>query len=113
MLTVLFISSCEKKAFTRTRRILNAYSIRVGERSWETRITAEGLDTVRKELSRQASRNTSVVCRIVKQKKFEIAWVVGCADKFSDSGRFPARRTCSSSHFYTGLNPPGDPDTCS
>ena len=45
---VTFISQCEKKALNRTRRILDAFANRIGDNVWQTAITEDGLDTVKK-----------------------------------------------------------------
>ena len=53
---VTFISQCEKKALNRTRRILDAFANRIGDNVWQTAITEDGLDTVKK-LLRQSATN--------------------------------------------------------
>ena len=40
---ITIISECEKKALLRTRRVLNAFANRIGEKTWQTIITQEGL----------------------------------------------------------------------
>ena len=49
-MNVLFVSQCSKRALTETRRILDQFAERRGERTWQTPITQGGLDTVRKLL---------------------------------------------------------------
>ena len=44
---ITFVSECEKKALLRTRRVLDAFANRIGERTWQTIITEEGLITVK------------------------------------------------------------------
>jgi len=51
---VTFISECEKKSLHKTRRILDAFANRIGQRTWQTVITLEGLNAVQK-LLRQTS----------------------------------------------------------
>ena len=43
---VLFVSQCEKKAHKRTRRVLDAFADRIGDNTWRTVITEEGLQAV-------------------------------------------------------------------
>ena len=50
---VTFVSQCEKKALKKTRRVLDAFANRIGDNTWQTVITQEGLNTVKKML-RQA-----------------------------------------------------------
>ena len=57
---VLFISQSTKKAQLVVRRILDQYARRVGNDVWRTVITADGLETVKVLLKRNASKNTAV-----------------------------------------------------
>lgn len=45
---VTFISQCEKNALKKTRRVLDAFADRIGDNTWQTVITEEGLKTVKK-----------------------------------------------------------------
>ena len=49
-MNVLLISQCDKRALTETRRILDQFGERRGERTWQTPITQAGLDTLRQLL---------------------------------------------------------------
>jgi hypothetical protein len=49
---------CEKKALKRTRRVLDAFANRIGNNTWQTPITEEGLDAIKKLLKKTASKNT-------------------------------------------------------
>ena len=44
-MNVMFISQCNKRALSETRRILDQFAERRGERSWQTPITQQGLNT--------------------------------------------------------------------
>ena len=59
---VTFVSQCEKKALSRTRRVLDAFADRIGDNTWQTAITQEGLLAVKKLLQKTASKNTAVSC---------------------------------------------------
>ena len=50
---VTFISQCEKNALKKTRRVLDAFANRIGDNTWQTLITEDGLQTVKKCLGRQ------------------------------------------------------------
>ncbi|WBA07599.1 hypothetical protein N8M53_06895 [Salinivibrio kushneri] len=63
---VTFISQCEKKALKKTRRVLDAFANRIGDNTWQTLITEDGLNTVRKMLSKTASRSTAVSCHWIR-----------------------------------------------
>lgn len=91
---VTFISQCEKNALKRTRRVLDAFANRIGDNVWQTAITEEGLDTVKKLLKATASRSTAVSCHRVKTRhRTELVWVVGNKRKFNEVGGVAVNRT--------------------
>lgn len=63
---VLFVSQCEKKALRSTRRILDAFADRIGDNTWRTIITEDGLAAVRALLRKNATKNTAVACHWVR-----------------------------------------------
>lgn len=65
-MNVLFVSQCTKRALTETRRILDQFAERRGERTWQTSITQAGLDTVRRLLRQTARKNTAVACHWIR-----------------------------------------------
>ncbi len=84
---VTFISECEKKALKRTRRVLDAFANRIGNNTWQTLITEEGLDAIKKLLKNTASKNTAVSCHQLKSRiRTELLWVVGKREKFNSEG---------------------------
>lgn len=91
---VIFISQCEKKALIRTRRILDAFANRIGERTWQTVITEEGLITVKKLLRQTVTKNTAVACHWMRSRiRNELLWIVGAKDKFNAQGIVPVNST--------------------
>lgn len=91
---VTFISQCEKKALNRTRRILDAFANRIGDNVWQTAITEDGLDTVKKLLRQSATKSTAVSChRVRTRQRSELAWVVGRKDAFNNLGYVPVNWT--------------------
>ncbi|MBA4261589.1 MAG: type I-F CRISPR-associated helicase Cas3 [Comamonadaceae bacterium] len=93
-MNVLFVSQCSKRALTETRRILDQFAERRGERTWQTPITQAGLDTVRKLLRQTARKNTAVACHWIRAKDHsELLWVVGDASQFNDDGAVPTNTT--------------------
>ncbi|OQX58175.1 MAG: type I-F CRISPR-associated helicase Cas3 [Helicobacteraceae bacterium 4484_230] len=91
---VTFVSQCEKKALKRTRRVLDSFADRIGDNTWQTIITKEGLDAVRKLLRKTASKSTAVSCHWIRTRsRSEFLWVVGNRDKFDESGVVPVHRT--------------------
>jgi CRISPR-associated endonuclease/helicase Cas3 len=84
---VTFISECEKNSLKKTRRVLDAFASRIGNNTWQTAITQEGLDAVQKLLKQTASKNTAVCCHRVKSRQLtEVLWIVGNRDKFNSEG---------------------------
>ncbi len=95
-MNVLFVAQCSKNALAETRRILDQFAERRGERTWQTPITQAGLDTVRKLLRQSARKNTAVACHWIRGRDHsELLWVVGDARQFNDQGAVPTNTTSS------------------
>ena len=91
---VTFVCECEKKALPKTRRVLDAFANRIGSRTWQTVITLEGLDAVKKLLRKTASKNTAVSCHWIRSRsRSELVWVVGTRSKFNAQGIVPVNST--------------------
>ena len=95
-MNVVFISQCTKRALTETRRILDQFAERRGERTWQTPITQDGLDTVRRLLRQTARKNTAVACHWIRGRDHsELLWVIGDTRQFNDQGAVPTNTTAS------------------
>ncbi|MCL7715819.1 type I-F CRISPR-associated helicase Cas3f [Stenotrophomonas mori] len=93
-MNILLVSQCDKRALTETRRILDQFAERRGDRTWQTPITQAGLDTLRKLLRRTARKNTSVACHWIRgMDHSELLWIVGDARRFNDQGAVPTNTT--------------------
>lgn len=93
-MNVLLISQCDKRALVESRRILDQFAERRGDRSWQTPITQAGLDTLRKLLKKTARRNTAVACHWIRGRDHsELLWIVGDASRFNDQGAVPTNST--------------------
>lgn len=91
---VTFISQCEKKALKKTRRVLDAFANRIGDNTWQTVITEEGLNTVKKMLRQTASKSTAVSCHWIRSRsRSQFLWVVGNKSKFDENGVVPVNYT--------------------
>src|SRR5690554_2551900 len=91
---VIFVSQCEKKALPKTRRVLDAFANRIGDRTWQTVITDEGLLAVRKLLKKTASKNTAVSCHWQRSRnRSDLLWIVGSKSKFNNEGFVPVNST--------------------
>ncbi len=91
---VTFISQCEKNALRKTRRVLDAFAERIGDNTWQTVITQEGLNTVKKMLRLTASKSTAVSCHWIRSRsRNQFLWVVGNKDKFDERGVVPVNST--------------------
>lgn len=55
-MNILLISQCEKKALKETRRIIDQFAERYGDRTWQTAITKQGLETLYKLLKKQPEK---------------------------------------------------------
>lgn len=93
-MNVLLISQCNKRALTETRRILDQFAERRGDRTWQTPITWDGLTTLRKLLKKTARKNTAVACHWIRGKDHsELMWIVGNASQFNAEGAVPTNTT--------------------
>lgn len=91
---VTFVSQCEKNALKKTRRVLDAFANRIGDNTWQTLITEEGLQTVKKMLRQTASRSTAVSCHWIRSRsRSQLLWVVGNKNKFNSEGVVPVNST--------------------
>lgn len=91
---VTFVSQCEKNALKKTRRILDAFANRIGDNTWQTLITEDGLSTVKKMLCQTASKSTAVSCHWIRSRsRSQFLWVVGAKDKFNSEGVVPVNYT--------------------
>ncbi|MCE2705876.1 MAG: type I-F CRISPR-associated helicase Cas3f [Proteobacteria bacterium] len=91
---VTFVSQCEKLALKRTRRVLDAFANRIGDNTWQTIITEDGLIAVKKLLRMSATKNTAVACHWFRSRsRSDLLWVVGKRNKFNDRGIVPVNST--------------------
>ncbi|MBV1877165.1 MAG: CRISPR-associated helicase Cas3' [Pseudomonadales bacterium] len=91
---VTFVSMCQKKALNKTRRVLDSFANRIGDNTWQTVITQEGLQAVKKLLRKSASKNTAVSCFWVRSRsRSEFIWSVGNKNKFNSEGIVPVNYT--------------------
>jgi CRISPR-associated endonuclease/helicase Cas3 len=87
---VTFVSQCEKNALKKTRRVLDAFANRIGDNTWQTLITEDGLLTVKKMLRQTASKSTAVSCHWIRSRsRSQFLWVVGNKLKFNEQGIVP------------------------
>ena len=89
-MNVLLISQCSKNALTETRRILDQFAERRGDRTWQTAITQLGLETLHRLLRQTARKNTAVACHWIRGKDHsELLWIVGDVRQFNAQGATP------------------------
>lgn len=93
-MNVLLVSQCHKNALKETRRILDQFAERRGERTWQTAITKAGLDTLRKLLRQKARKNSAIACHWIRgHDHSELLWIVGDASQFNGRGATPTNTT--------------------
>ena len=91
---VTFVSQCQRKSLNRTRRVLDAFANRIGDNTWQTVITEDGLVAVKKLLRKTASKNTAVSCHWIRSRsRSELVWVVGNRSAFNSQGIVPVNIT--------------------
>lgn len=90
----MFVSQCDKRALTETRRLLDQFAERRGDRTWQTPITQDGLQTLHRMLRKTARKNTAVACHWIRGAgQTEMLWVVGDRRKFNAQGAVPTNTT--------------------
>lgn len=93
-MNILLVAECNKAALKETRRILDQFAERRGERTWQTAITNEGLKTLRRMLRKTARKNTAVACHWIRGLDHsELLWVVGNSHRFNMEGAVPTNTT--------------------
>lgn len=93
-MNVLIISRCTKNARVESCRIIDQFAERSGDAAWQTAITMEGVNTLRRLLRKTARRNTAVACHWLKKNgQTELLWIVGNLRRFNAQGRVPTNRT--------------------
>ena len=93
-MNVMLVSQCSKRALKETRRILDQFAERRGDRSWQTAITLEGLKTLHRLLRKTARKNTAVACFWIRGRNHsELLWIVGDARQFNERGGTPTNTT--------------------
>ena len=89
-MNVVIISECTKSALKESRRILDQFAERRGERTWQTAITWEGLKTLRQLLRRHARKNTAIACHWIRGSDHsELLWTIGKSRHFNAKGAVP------------------------
>ena len=91
---VTLVSQCKKNSLKRSRRILDSFADRIGDSTWQTHITQDGLNALRKLLRKTSSKNTAVSCHWIRgRSQTELLWVVGKKESFDLEGRVPVNIT--------------------
>ncbi len=91
---VTFISECQKNSLKLTRQVLDAYAHRIGQRTWQTTITEQGLQAVRARLGKTARKSTAVAChRIIGTRRSQLLWIVGDKSAFDATGNVAVNYT--------------------
>jgi CRISPR-associated endonuclease/helicase Cas3 len=93
-MNVLLVSQCTKRALTETRRILDQFAERRGDRTWQTPITQIGLMTLHRLLRKSARKNSAIACHAIRGSgQTDLLWVVGDRGQFNDHGAVPTNTT--------------------
>lgn len=91
---VIFTSQSDKNALKTTRWILDAFASRIGNDTWQTVITEDGLQMVRTLLRRHATKSMSVSCRWIRSRtRSQLLWIVGDRSRFNEEGYVPVNST--------------------
>lgn len=104
---IVLVSQCEKKAILRTAKVLDAYAIRHGDRTWITPITKLGLAALYQELRSRSTRQTAVACYVNEgARRLRLAWTVGRKSTFGGEGAVAvATKTSKGNALSPALSP--------
>ena len=86
-MNVLLISQCSKKALVETRRVLDQFAERKGERTWQTAIPPQNVEKI------SAAEYRGSLPQNRRRELSELLWVVGNANKFNTEGTIPTKFT--------------------
>lgn len=93
-MNILLVSQCSGNALKETRRILDQFAERRGDRTWQTPITRAGLDTLHALLRKTARKNSGIACHWIRGiDHSELLWIVGDARRFNSRGAVPTNLT--------------------
>ena len=91
---VIFTSRSEKKSRAVVRQILDSFADRIGNDTWQTIITKEGLQTVKSLLRQNATKSTAVSCHWLRSRNHsDLVWIVGSRERFNSEGVVPVNWT--------------------
>lgn len=104
---VYFVSECEKAALPKTRRVLDAFADRIGQRCWQAVMTRAGLETVHQLLRETATKQTAVSCHWVRGRaRIQFLWSVGRKDVFTSDGKVSVNFTLNQDVVIEGMSMP-------
>ena len=93
MIKVVFSSYSTKRALKKTRQILDAYGVRIGQKAWIAEIPEKNVLTIYNLLRETARKNTAVTCFKATKHGFVFMWAVGTKIKITESGPALVRTT--------------------
>ena len=92
-MNIVFISRCSGKSINRTRRVLDSFTARKGDSTWNGSLTKEALKTVLTELKQGASKTTAIgVYNANSKESLKLIQVIGKRDAFDTHGNAPIRK---------------------
>lgn len=91
---VIFASRSDKKALETVRKVLDNYANRIGNDTWMSVMTEEGLSVVKSTLRKHVSKGMAVAChKTAGRNKTELLWIVGNRHLFNERGEVPVATT--------------------
>ena len=92
-MNVLLISQCNKFALTQTRKILDQFAERKGDRTWQTAITLQGWTRCGALCVRRRAEILRLPATDPGANQTELLWVVGNPRRFNAQGTVPTNST--------------------
>ena len=87
------MSNSKHKANKTTQKILDRFAKRIGQNTWQTCITQEGLKSIRILLNQYSSKHMSVACYKTARDNNKLLWIVGNRNNFDENGNYAIHYT--------------------
>jgi len=86
---IIAIDESQKAALRRSRRVLSKWLGQIGSRTWSGSLSAEGVEQMRNELKKAASKNSALAVFVVRSgRRMTLLFFCGSRVDWDDAGGF-------------------------
>jgi len=90
---IVIVSRCKYKALKKTKQILDAYALRISDKSWHCNLTHEGLLNLVARLKASARKNSAIAIYYLKNGVMQKYTIIGNKNEFGNDGSCPISTT--------------------